>query len=233
MDLPDSPDLNDVQQFAEPDVPEAAPSKSEGTFAKNIVLTGIAGSGKSTVGRHLAVILGFGFLDLDQFIERSTGKSIARIFQDEGEQGFRSREAQALERIAQIKSHVVALGGGTLQSEHALNLAKRLGPIVWLKPSADEVAKRLYLRPEEIEKRPLFKEFSSIADKDERRAAIREKVALMSDSRSEIYQAADVVLDGGYVTPETSACQLKDILSSMGLVASILNRFGAWHKNYG
>lgn len=201
--------------------------------SKNIVLAGITGSGKSTVGRHLAVLLGFGFLDLDQIIEKSVGKSIARIFADEQETGFRAREAVALERLANIRSHVVALGGGTLQDETSLANARKLGPIVWLKPSADEVARRLYMKVDELLKRPMFKEFSTIENKDERRAAIRERIIELTDARSAIYQAADIVLDGGYVTPETSACQLKDILATMGLVTSVQSRFGPWQKSYG
>lgn len=201
-------------------------------LSRNIVLVGISGSGKSTVGRHLAILLGFGFLDLDVIVERTAGRSIGRIFQDEGEAVFRAREVKALESVANIKSHVVALGGGTLGNEDALKAARNIGPLVWLKPSPDEVARRLYMRPDELNKRPLLKQFAAIEDKEERRKAIRESIEAMNSGRSLMYQTADIVLDGGFVTPETSACQLKDILSSMGLVSSAPRRHQFWQSCY-
>lgn len=184
----------------------------------NIVLVGITGSGKSTVGRHLAVLLGMGFLDLDHLIEKIAGRKITDIFAQDGENAFRALELRALEMIQNIRSHVVALGGGTLQDEHCLSLTQKIGPIVWLKPSADEVARRLYMRVQELEKRPLFKDLVGIEDRELRRKAIFDRVTEMNSVRSSMYRAADVVLDGGYVTPETSACQLKEILLSMNLM---------------
>ncbi|MCX6118984.1 MAG: shikimate kinase [Proteobacteria bacterium] len=193
---------------------------------KNFVLAGISGSGKSTVGRHLSVLLGFGFLDLDSLIESLARKKVTEIFLQEGEDAFRNYERQALETASQVKSHVVALGGGALQDPNCLRIAKSIGPLIWLKPSADEIARRLYMKVTELEKRPLFKEMIMIENKDERREAIKRKILSLTDSRSENYQNADIILDGGFVTPETSACQLKDILHSMDLLGPRENSFG-------
>lgn len=228
MDLPEAKDLpkTSVEQ-------EAATQSTANAFVRNIVLVGISGSGKSTVGKHLSMLLGFGHLDLDTFIERSSGKSITRIFSDEGEEGFRSREASALDKITHIRAHVVSLGAGALQNEISLATARKIGPIVWLKPSAEEVARRLVMKPDELKKRPFFSEFAAIEPRDQRQKLIRERIAQMTDARSSMYQQADIVLDGGFVTPETSACQLKDILSSMGLVPEGHKDFGRWHESYG
>lgn len=195
--------------------------------AQNVVIVGISGSGKSTVGKHLATLLGLGFLDLDQLIEKLAGKSIPRLFA-EGEGVFREWEVKALESIGGIKSHVVALGGGALQDDRCLAMAKKLGPLIWLKPSADEVARRLYMKVNELEKRPLFKDLVEVGDKDERRQMIRSRIAEMTGQRSVMYQAADYVLDGGFVTPETSACQLKDVLISEGFPDVRGERFAIW-----
>lgn len=198
--------------------------------ALNVVIVGISGSGKSTVGRHLSVLLGMGFLDLDQLIETISRKTIPQIFV-EGEAVFREWELKALESIGSIRSHVVALGGGTLQDDRSLAIAKKLGPLVWLKPSAEEVARRLYMKVAELEKRPMFKDLVQVADKETRRDMIRARIAEMTGTRSAMYQAADYVLDGGFVTPETSACQLKDILVSEGLRDIVVDRCAIWRGN--
>ena len=198
--------------------------------ALNVVIVGISGSGKSTVGKHLAVLLGMGFLDLDLLIEKMARKSISQLF-EQGEAVFREWEIKALQSIGSLKSHVVALGAGALQDDHCLSLAKNLGPLIWLKPSPDEVARRLYMKVKELEKRPLFKDLTEVADKDERREKIRARIEEMTGQRSKMYQAADYVLDGGFVTPETSACQLKDILTSEGLSNVHVDRFAIWRGN--
>ncbi len=191
---------------------------SNENFPRNFVLAGISGSGKSTVGRHLAVILGFGFLDLDHLIEQIAAKSIVQIFNESGEDGFRALERKALEMATRVKSHVVALGGGALQGSENIELAKHIGPIVWLKPSVDEIARRLVMQVQELERRPLLRDLVKIEKRDERLAALKERISAMTDSRSEGFKSADIVLDGGFVTPETSACQLKEILISMNYI---------------
>lgn len=210
-------------------VSETSPS-SRLKDALNVVIVGISGSGKSTVGKHLSVLLGMGFLDLDHLIEKMARKSIPQLF-ELGEAVFREWETKALESIGSIKSHVVALGAGSLQDERCLALAKHLGPLIWLKPSADEVARRLYMKVNELEKRPLFKDLVQVADKDQRREMIRARIEDMTGQRSKMYLAADYVLDGGFVTPETSACQLKDILTSEGLSNVHVDRFAIWRGN--
>ena len=205
------------------------PDHAARSFPQNIVLAGITGSGKSTVGKHLALLLGMGFLDLDELIERNAGKSILKIFEEGGEALFRELEAKAIESIADIKSHVVGLGGGALQNERCFELAHKIGPIVWLRPSPDEVARRLHLRVSELEKRPLFKDLVSIEKQDERRQAIRDRVTGLLRDREPMFSRADIVLDGGYVTPETSAHYLKEILTSEGLVERQSGRFASWH----
>ena len=80
----------------------------------NLILTGVSASGKSTVGRQLAKLLGMGFLDLDELIEKSQGKTINEIFSADGEAAFREMEARMLESLQSIRSHVVAVGGGAL-----------------------------------------------------------------------------------------------------------------------
>lgn len=77
-----------------------------------IVLVGLPGAGKSTVGPLVAAALGWAFVDLDTEIERQAGRTIPEIFSAEGEVGFRRREREATERVAQRRGVVLAPGGG-------------------------------------------------------------------------------------------------------------------------
>jgi len=200
---------------------------------KNVVLVGMSGSGKTTVGRHLSVLLGVGFLDLDLFIERTVGRSISRIFSDETEDGFRRHESTAVERLANIRSHVIAIGAGALQTDANITAIKKLGMIVCLRPSVDEISRRLAAKPDELKKRPLFHDLSERSVKSERLAGVKERVLKQEEARSKQYDVADIVLDGGYVTPETSACQIKDILFSMKALPNVPDRFQVWPAVYG
>lgn len=92
-------------------------------MVQNIVLIGMPGSGKSTIGRETAKKLGMPFVDLDSAIAEKSGKSIPEIFADEGEAGFRKLEAEVTAEISKTGGRVIAAGGGTpLDSENRKNL---------------------------------------------------------------------------------------------------------------
>ena len=120
----------------------------------NILLTGVSASGKSTVGRQLAKLLGLGFIDLDEVIEKLTKNTISEIFNSQGESAFRELEMQTLTSLQGLRSHVIAVGGGALLSQEAIEIAKKIGPLVWVQSSPAEIARRLFKRVSEIEKRP-------------------------------------------------------------------------------
>jgi len=81
---------------------------------KNVYLVGLMGAGKTTIGRSLAKRLGLGFVDSDREIEARTGVSIPTVFEIEGEEGFRKREAQVIADLARASGQVVATGGGAV-----------------------------------------------------------------------------------------------------------------------
>src|SRR5205823_13604799 len=85
----------------------------EGARMNNVVLVGFMGSGKTTVGRELADRTGRPFIDLDDEIAADAGRSIADIFADEGEAGFRERESRGLEHALRQDDAIIAAGGGT------------------------------------------------------------------------------------------------------------------------
>jgi shikimate kinase len=107
-----------------------------------VVLVGLMGSGKSTVGRLLAARWGLPFIDLDAEIERTSGLSIVEIFEREGEAGFRAREAEATRAIAPSAPMVIAVGGGWM-ARPELCEAWPDATRVWLSVSPREAARRL------------------------------------------------------------------------------------------
>jgi shikimate kinase len=191
---------------------------SQPTSTGNIVLTGASGSGKSTIGRQLSKLIGLGFVDLDDLIEASVGKKINQIFQQEGEEAFRAEEIRMLSAIQNIRGHVVAVGGGALLSEECQHIARKIGPIVWVQSSPVEVARRIYKKIDEIEKRPSFADLLGEERGDVRLRVIQERVRTLLDERRSWYSKADVVLDGSYVTPDMAAQHLKDILQTEGFI---------------
>ena len=110
---------------------------------ENIFLIGPMGSGKTTLGRHVAKILGLEFLDCDRELEKQTGASVNLIFDIEGESGFREREAQILRNIAARQGVLVSTGGGVVMRKTNRDVLRHNGFIVWLKTSVEQQIKRL------------------------------------------------------------------------------------------
>lgn len=109
---------------------------------RQIHLTGFMGSGKSTVGRQLARRLVWNFLDLDRVVERHEGRSVARIFAEDGEQQFRASERHVLRQVVAKPDTVVALGGGTLIDPGNVETVCGHATLVWLRCSLDVLEAR-------------------------------------------------------------------------------------------
>lgn len=114
------------------------------------------GAGKTAVGGALAKRLGIPFVDLDAWIEREAGRTVAEIFEEEGEAGFRRREAAALEAVLDASSAVVATGGGIVTSEALRARLRESGVVVFLEVSAETALERLAGEPGGLAARPLL-----------------------------------------------------------------------------
>ncbi len=126
-----------------PEAQSMIPSVNPGESPSNpVVLVGLSGSGKSTVGELLARRWGIPFVDLDQEIEHAAGMSIPEIFRREGEDGFREREVEATRSVAPAGPVVVATGGGWMPRPE-LRDAWPTARTFWLQVSTREEAKRL------------------------------------------------------------------------------------------
>jgi shikimate kinase len=115
---------------------------------RSIVLVGMMGAGKSSVGRRLGARLGLVFIDADVEIESAAGMAIADIFAQHGEPYFRAGEARVIARLLDGGPQVLATGGGAVMDDGTRDLIRQKGISVWLKADLDVLLKRTRRRGE-------------------------------------------------------------------------------------
>ena len=121
-------------------------------MTKNLVLTGMMGVGKSTIGRSLASKLSYRFIDIDELIEKKEGSSINLIFKKKGENYFRRIENEITLDQLKKRNVIISLGGGAFMNRNIRREAKKNSLSFWLDLSTDEIVKRL----KKSNKRPLL-----------------------------------------------------------------------------
>lgn len=119
-----------------------------------IALTGYMGAGKTTIGRILAKELNIPFYDLDWYIEERFHKTIAQLFADKGEEGFRNTERQMLHEVAEFENIVLSCGGGTPCFFDNMDYLNRQATTVYLKATPEVLFQHLKMGKTE---RPLLK----------------------------------------------------------------------------
>jgi shikimate kinase len=110
---------------------------------RNLYLVGPMGTGKTAVGKHLGRLLGVPFFDSDAEIERAAGVDIPYIFDEEGEEGFRRRERQALAELCAREPIVLATGGGAILDPANRELLRQTGVVVYLQTSIQQQLQRV------------------------------------------------------------------------------------------
>src|SRR6202790_5117606 len=117
--------------------------------ARSIVLVGMMGVGKSSIGRRLGARLGVPFVDADTEIEKAAGTSIADIFARHGEAAFRSGEARVIARLLEGGPQVLATGGGAVMNADTRAVIKAKGVSIWLNAEFDVLLRRINKRKNE------------------------------------------------------------------------------------
>ena len=172
-------------------------------FDKPIILVGMMGAGKTTIGRNLAKVLGREFIDLDHAIESRCGVPIPHIFEVEGEEGFRKRETSMLDECSQQSDIVLATGGGAILAEENRRLMMERGVVIYLRAHADE----LYRRVAKDRNRPLLQTPNP-----------RERVAQLLTQRAPLYEKiAQITFDTGSMPVGQAACALVKQLQSLSV----------------
>jgi shikimate kinase len=127
---------------------------SDAGVSRSLFLIGYRSTGKTTSARLLAERCGWGWCDMDELLESRSGRSIRRIFVEDGEAGFRAREAIILEELCQGQPQVVATGGGVVLAPANRELLRRAGFVVWLRADASTIWERMQADPTTAERRP-------------------------------------------------------------------------------
>ena len=166
-------------------VPEAALVSALG--GRSLVLVGMMGAGKSSVGRKLAMRLGLPFVDADTEIETAAGMTISEIFQERGEPEFRSGEARVIARLLDNGPQVLATGGGAYMNPETRRLISEKGLSVWLKADFDVLMRRIKRRSD----RPLLQ-----------RPDPEATLQGLMDERYPVYARAEVTIESRDVSHE-------------------------------
>jgi shikimate kinase len=165
-----------------------------GREALNVALYGFMGVGKSTVGKALSERLGYGFVDMDEMIERRAGAKIKEIFAAEGEKEFRALEKEVAKEVAKRDRQVIACGGGAVLDPENVEALRSNSVLVLLTASIDEIMERT--RDSDV--RPLL-------NVDDARA----KAEALLRKRMPLYlEAADLVTDTTGASPTQLAAEI-------------------------
>lgn len=167
-------------------------------MVERVVLVGFMCSGKSTVGRLLADRLGWDFIDFDEAIERRTGKKVAEIFRDHGEEFFREMEAELTEQVEDRWKVVVAPGGGWVTRPELVERLRTRSLVVWLR-----------VRPEAV-----YERHRRQADGARPLLAVEEPLAAIASilaARTPLYERADAAVD----TDDRSPAEVAELIAEM------------------
>jgi shikimate kinase len=181
------------------------PDPSRPMAERSIVLVGLMGAGKSTVGRRLASALRLPFHDADQEIETAAGCSISDFFEKYGETAFRDGERKVIARLLKGPRHVLATGGGAFMDPTTRALIKAEGLSVWLRANIELLMARVAKRPT----RPLLK------NGDPRGTMER----LMAE-RYPTYAQADVTVDSNGGPHDTVVQNILAEIAALGVKAA-------------
>jgi shikimate kinase len=149
---------------------------------QSIVLVGLMGAGKTTVGRRLAEALDMPFKDADHEIEEAAGLTVSEIFEKYGEADFRDGERKVITRLIEGEPCVLATGGGAFMNDETRALIKEKAVSVWLKAELELLLERVMRR----DTRPLLKTGDP-----------RDILGRLMDERYPVYSQADVVVESG------------------------------------
>jgi shikimate kinase len=119
-----------------------------------VFLIGYRATGKTTVAWLLAELLGWDWIDADETLQKRLGRSIRALFAEEGEAGFRDREAALLGELCALRNHVIATGGGVVLREENRQRLRAAGKVIWLTADAQTLWQRLQRDAATAEQRP-------------------------------------------------------------------------------
>jgi shikimate kinase len=196
--------------MSEPSTLPPLPAAATGTAlpegaGRTIVLVGLMGAGKSSIGRRLAQRLSLPFIDADKEIEAAAGCTIEEIFQRLGEQAFREGERRVILRLLDDPPHVLATGGGAFMDPLIRARIKERAISIWLYADLELLVRRVSRRSN----RPLLKGGNP-----------RDILTALMERRYPVYAEADVRVDSADGPPEQTVQRVADALARFGSCAT-------------
>ncbi len=182
--------------------PEAAAIKAM-LGKRSIVIIGLMGAGKSTIGKRVAQMLGLPFIDADAEIESVSRMTIPELFETYGEPEFRDLEHRVIKRILRTGPRVLATGGGAFMNEATRKVIAKAGIAVWLKADIDVLMERVSRKSN----RPLLKTKDS-------RATMQQLV----EQRYPVYGSADITVMSRDEKKDVMAAEVVEALSALATV---------------
>ncbi len=175
------------------------PNKKVDIKNKNIVLIGLMGSGKSSIGLAMAKLLKRPVFSMDQMIEQQEGKTISEIFEKKGEPYFRTLEHDLVKILSAKKNSVIDCGGGVFVNADNRKLLKQTGLVIYLSASIETLYERVKTRTH----RPLLK----VEDP-------KKKLETLLKEREKFYQEADLTFKTDGKTPQEVADEIVKVFRS-------------------
>ncbi len=162
---------------------------------EKIILTGYRGTGKSSIGKILADLLGFDFIDTDQAIEKRQGETIAEMVDRGGWDLFRRKERDLLLELAGSKNKVIATGGGAVLHEKAWTKLRENALAVWLTADVKTICRRLAADSDTDDTRPALTEMGTM-----------DEISMVLDQRQPLYaKSSDLTVGTEGKTPKAVA----------------------------
>ncbi len=171
----------------------------------NIVLIGFRGTGKSTVGKLLANRLKRDFIDTDEYIEKTTGKTIKDIFEEEGEEGFRKTEAETIAKLSKMENKIIAAGGGVVLKDENVKSLKSNGFLILLEATPEIIHDRIRQDKKTTQQRPSLTNKNSF-----------DEIKHLINKRQPLYEnAANYTINTSYVSCEDIVEEIITVIHSL------------------
>lgn len=181
---------------------------------RNVYLVGFMATGKTTIGRELARLMGRKFVDVDQEIERRFELTVSDIFAHHGEVAFRKAEQDVALELASETNRIIATGGGTILNPVIFESFESTGMLVCLYTQQDDLVDRI----QRTDKRPLMKGQSE--------EEVRSRIERMLEERSAVYNKVPVRIDTTNLTPLSAAKKIHDVVSVRQRVQKVRDALG-------
>jgi shikimate kinase len=173
---------------------------------RSVVIVGLMGAGKSTIGKRVAQMLGLNFADADTEIETASRMTIPELFENYGEPEFRDLERRVIKRILRSGPRVLATGGGAFMNEATRKAIAKAGISVWLKAELDVLMERVSRKSN----RPLLKT-----------ADPRATMQKLMDDRYPVYALADLTIISRDEKKDVMASEVVEALAGMQRVKEV------------